>query len=1712
MAAGSGQPLATKELYNALELRGKLANELGQIPMNANTKVKQAKMNEWRAANEAAFNAALRAGFNGAHKIAHGQGNIKSFINAFSSKGTQVVKENNKRVKNLEKLQIAATIHAVRTGSATQNLSSAKNAWNTARAAYGVSQTPNTAANVINKAVAYRTLYKLVHGNTANLPNGLVNSIQKAKNEVGAKVKAANNAAKEARENAARAKANAEVAAQAAANAAGTATSQMATIQAQLAASAATVLEKEAALANKTALLAAAAAAGANKNAELAAMRAAANAAANARQQAATAAAQALQAAVTAKNAAEADKAAALAAGNAAAAAQAQAQADAAAAQAQAAAAQEAATTAAATAAAAEARAAAAEAQGMTNKAARNEANRLKREATARANAAEAARNTAHTKIALIEGQKASKVATRTSNLEEKLRIWIKNPGNRNINKAVALKAAAAKVLKSGGSQAATNAQQLANIYISLHKNAAKARVTSAQNAFNAAQNSANNIKKQLARRNAAIKFIAAANALPGVANSTKLNAARSYVAGTNNLAKNIESRLINTLAIAADKTKAAEAALARATTAEAAKAAANNLKNAALAEAANARQVAANARAAETAARNAMAAAKTNANRLIAEAELKQKAAEANAATKAAAAAAAAVAQANAEKRAGESNSAAAEAIEAKRLANAARISAEQAAAAAASNRAANVQAAKQAYENAQANFATGPNSNKAKKLRNAAIAYKALNKSANINQSLRNANARLLANFQAAEKIRANKVAKAEEKARAAEARAGNSAAAAAAAEAARANAEAARANANRERLNAVALAEAAGRNAATARAAAVNNAAKAANALRQKGNVEAAAAAAAALSKAAEEEKAAALEAAAAAQALAAAAQAEAAAARSERNAAAAQAANSNAQVAAASASLAAAEKAAAEAAAEAAKQLAAAAEAVAAKQANANQKIADATAARNAATAAAANATARANALGAAKKKQVTNAKAVYNAAVANFPNGSSNINKANAALNAAIAYRAILGANNANVTAVKNRAINVLKRSGAGAGAAAERWRGAARGAALARQAALANSNSNSNNNSDNERNVNNLLPINSKRRARRAQLYRFPRSGTLEQRVGRVSDMAWTYFKALEARNANQRLTPLEAASAILRRAMGAPFVNAGGVENNSKRATSKAYMDRFDWQQLLEAEGLVLTPAQNATIRTILLMLQIDPHSNNRGTATRSTLFNRYKLTYSNNAVPVSIKNMINSQKTTNKVFLNKLNRLQGLNKGPGLFRSIGGAALGGVGAVVGGTVGAVKGVGRGVAWVSMGAAERTGLTKLMNKLKPIVTQELKAVAQNAFQTLIAPRPNGKPPNFGAVWGRFLQRMTKQSKQLAVNMTADFAKSLVGNNEQLKALVDVAMPALVERAKLRVEEAIKASGQARSAQEVEQIVAAEVAVETKNVVKAAKAKLGILNANANAEILAKAQKVRQRVHTNIGIAGNDPQSPYGTRNSRANKARNAAVTYYKAALKNGKSLNSQEVKNDIKNIISFAVQPRSNRPPRMSNMAWASVGALAVGGAALGAIVGIQALLAQIQAFKASQAALKQAKQAWNSAVELAKQKQGEALLKKRAIGSVENAAQKAAARVASNRASQVAREAVNKAAQLKAAVNKANKALKTTQSGATKMATNKLRQALEHVAKNGTVTSNIANKFTRIFGSDPRVTTALQNPAMARTLLQNLASLSIA
>jgi hypothetical protein len=581
--------------------------------------------------------------------------------------------------------------------------------------------------------------------------------------------------------------------------------------------------------------------------------------------------------------------------------------------------------------------------------------------------------------------------------------------------------------------------------------------------------------------------------------------------------------------------------------------------------------------------------------------------------------------------------------------------------------------------------------------------------------------------------------------------------------------------------------------------------------------------------------------------------------------------------------------------------------------------------------------------------------------------------------------------------------------------------------------------------------SANSGNNNNTLA----RRERRGKLfrYKFPTTGTFLQRIERVSPDVRRYFEALQAENNTNSVSPEETAWRILKSA-GFPLRN-----NTGERLTTKVPIDQFDWEQLLrDASALKLTDRQNKTIRLILLMLMLNPNSNSRLQGRRAKLFSSQQLHYKNNVVPVAIRGILNTRRVANSNFLNKLNKLNSVNKAVGLFGALGGA---------------VRGVAGGVVWAGMSVAERTGLTKLMGKLKPIVTQELKALAQNAFQTLIAPRPNGRPPNFAAVWERSKKRMANQSKQLAVGMTADFTKSLVGNNPQVKMLVNIAMPTLVESAKLKIEKALKASGQVKSPQELEQMIAAEVAAETKNVVENAKAKV------------ASKSNINRKVNTAVEL-----------------------YTRQQAAIGTVNYANVAQYKNKIRQqIINGTFDP--NAAAKQYNIK--TVKGQKMGLAIAASVLGIESIISQVQKFKAAQNSLSTAKQAWNTATEVARKKQGEALLKKRAINAVENAAQKAAARAAAFNATQAAKQAVNKAALLKPAVNKATSALQTAQSGATKMAQNKLKLALEHVAGQGIVPPNSANKLVRIFGGNARVATALQNPNMAKNLLQNLASLKV-
>lgn len=291
-----------------------------------------------------------------------------------------------------------------------------------------------------------------------------------------------------------------------------------------------------------------------------------------------------------------------------------------------------------------------------------------------------------------------------------------------------------------------------------------------------------------------------------------------------------------------------------------------------------------------------------------------------------------------------------------------------------------------------------------------------------------------------------------------------------------------------------------------------------------------------------------------------------------------------------------------------------------------------------------------------------------------------------------------------------------------------------------------------------------------------------------------------------------------------------------------------------------------------------------------------------------------------------------------------------------------------------------------------------------------------------------------------------------------------------------------------------KATAGGKSTAEATQVAIAEtkkVAANANASENAAPAKAMNNTAAANAEILARAQKVRDRVHSNLRLAEN---GPYGTRTSRANKARNAAVTYYRAALKNGKALNSPEVNTQIKEIISFAVQPRSNRPPRMSNMAWASVGALAATGVALGAVVGGGAAAAAIQQLGRKianiKSSLNKSKLAANAAANAAKRAAMNAAKKKAAANAANAAAQlaKPAAKAAANKAASAAKQAAQQAAlqeTSKAAFSEAaNKQLKATL-GQHKL----LRNALESVVSGSTVPTGKINRLVQLFGPQVRI-----------------------
>jgi hypothetical protein len=238
----------------------------------------------------------------------------------------------------------------------------------------------------------------------------------------------------------------------------------------------------------------------------------------------------------------------------------------------------------------------------------------------------------------------------------------------------------------------------------------------------------------------------------------------------------------------------------------------------------------------------------------------------------------------------------------------------------------------------------------------------------------------------------------------------------------------------------------------------------------------------------------------------------------------------------------------------------------------------------------------------------------------------------------------------------------------------------------------------------------------------------------------------------------------------------------------------------------------------------------------------------------------------------------------------------------------------------------------------------------------------------------------------------------------------------------------------------------------------------------------GAPNAAKNALINAKVAQHRQRIYMNIGpYAGN----AYGTRNVRSNKAAAAIRQYYKNAAAKGLNVNTNAtVQRDVRGLMNMAVHPRANRPPQMSNMAWAAAGALLATAAAIPIAAG---LTGGAGATAGGAAARK--------AANLARQQAGK------------KAAQTARG-MAASRAKQAAAQGVAKAGP-RAASQVARRAAELNKS---KM--NFVKKLLNRAARgNHTITPNMINKAVQRAGGDPRVAAALEKGgSVARNLLATL------
>lgn len=228
----------------------------------------------------------------------------------------------------------------------------------------------------------------------------------------------------------------------------------------------------------------------------------------------------------------------------------------------------------------------------------------------------------------------------------------------------------------------------------------------------------------------------------------------------------------------------------------------------------------------------------------------------------------------------------------------------------------------------------------------------------------------------------------------------------------------------------------------------------------------------------------------------------------------------------------------------------------------------------------------------------------------------------------------------------------------------------------------------------------------------------------------------------------------------------------------------------------------------------------------------------------------------------------------------------------------------------------------------------------------------------------------------------------------------------------------------------------------------------------------------SNSLINAKVLQARQRIYTNIGpYAGNE----YGTRNVRADKAANALRRYYRNAATKGMNINTNStVTADVRNIMNMAIRPRSDRPPKMSNMAWAAAGALAVTAAALPIAAGLTG--------------------------------GGGAVLGGRVANLTTQKAGQAASRtfknMAETRAKQAVRQGVAKAGPRSGA------ALARRAAELNKAKINYVKKLLNRAARgNHTFTQDMINKAVQRAGGDSRIAPALEKGGqVARNLLATL------